>query len=260
MRKNQKGITLISLIVTIIVLIVLSGISINLVIRNNGVLKKAQETKEETQREEATEKMNLKITAAQMDSYAKESRMPTLKELSLMLKEDSEIAYVTEESKVASVEYNVISNNPSIIYTKLKDYDYEFGINSSLQLASIDGVKISNNNESIDYSKEENYIDVSIDCGTINTGWKNNISGPEISAGTWIIIISINSNVDTEHNSGIYGTGCTPVTTEAWEGNNQTIGFYKGEDTLLKASVYNGYSQQAKYTIRFRAVKISNTY
>lgn len=151
-EKNTKGITLIALVITIIVLLILSSVGIYLSLGNNGIFTKAQETKEKTQRETATEKINLKITTAQMNSYAETQEMPTLKELSLILKEDSEISYVTEESKVASAEYNVPSENPSAIYTKLKDYDYEFGINSSLQLASIDGVKVAeneNNNETI---------------------------------------------------------------------------------------------------------------
>ena len=151
-EKNTKGITLIALVITIIVLLILSSVGIYLSLGNNGIFTKAQEAKEKTQRETATEKINLKITTAQMNSYAEKQEMPTLKELSLILKEDSEISYVTEESKVASAEYNVPSENPSAIYTKLKDYDYEFGINSSLQLASIDGVKVAeneNNNETI---------------------------------------------------------------------------------------------------------------
>ena len=162
MRKliKNKGITLISLVITIIVLIILASVGIYLSLGNNGIFTKAQEAKEKTQRETATEKINLKITTAQMNSYAEKQEMPTLKELSLILKEDSEISYVTEESKVASAEYNVPSDNPSTIYTKLKDYNYEFGINSSLQLASIDGVKVAANNGSqssrgVNYSLEE---------------------------------------------------------------------------------------------------------
>ena len=156
MRKliKNKGITLISLVITIIVLIILASVGIYLSLGNNGIFTKAQEAKEKTQRETATEKINLKITTAQMNSYAEKQEMPTLKELSLILKEDSEISYVTEESKVASAEYNVPSDNPSTIYTKLKDYNYEFGINSSLQLASIDGVKVATK-ETVTISKEE---------------------------------------------------------------------------------------------------------
>ena len=44
--KNNKGITLIALVITIIVLIILAGISINLLLGDNGIIKKAQEAGE----------------------------------------------------------------------------------------------------------------------------------------------------------------------------------------------------------------------
>lgn len=159
---SKSGITLIALVITMVVLIILAGIAINLSLGNNGIFNKSKYAKEETNKQTATEKINLKITTAQMDTYAQEQRMPTLKELSLVLKEDDEISYVTEVSKVASAEYNVASDNPSIIYTKLKEYDYEFGINASLQLASINGVKIASNdsksNSQNTMSGEEHFI------------------------------------------------------------------------------------------------------
>ena len=39
--KNQKGITLVALVITIIVLLILAGVSISLVVGNNGVLTQA---------------------------------------------------------------------------------------------------------------------------------------------------------------------------------------------------------------------------
>ena len=44
--KNQKGITLVSLVVTIIILIILAGISISTLIGENGVIIRAQQAKE----------------------------------------------------------------------------------------------------------------------------------------------------------------------------------------------------------------------
>ncbi len=145
MRK-ERGITLVALVVTIIVLILLAGITIRLTLGENGILNYAKEAKEETNKETATEKINLKITTAQMNTYAKEQRMPTLKEVSLELKEDKEIEYVTETKQIASTKYEV-GEEPTSIYTKLKDYPYEFEINASLQLASINGVKITIGNK-----------------------------------------------------------------------------------------------------------------
>lgn len=42
MLKGQKGITLVALVVTIIVLIILAGVSMALVLGNNGIVTKAQ--------------------------------------------------------------------------------------------------------------------------------------------------------------------------------------------------------------------------
>ena len=52
-KKNEKGITLVALVVTIVVLLILAGISINLVLGDNGIVKKAQDAKTKT--EEASE-------------------------------------------------------------------------------------------------------------------------------------------------------------------------------------------------------------
>ena len=45
-NKQEKGITLIALVVTIVVLLILAGVSISLVINNNGVISKAKEARD----------------------------------------------------------------------------------------------------------------------------------------------------------------------------------------------------------------------
>ena len=42
-KKNQKGITLIALVITIVVLLILAGITINVLLDNNGIINKAQD-------------------------------------------------------------------------------------------------------------------------------------------------------------------------------------------------------------------------
>lgn len=141
--RNNKAITLVALVVTIIILIILAGITIHLALGENGILNYAKEGKEKNNKATATEIMKLKITTAQMNTYAEKQQMPTLKELSNILKDDEEIKYVLETSRVASAEYHVPSENPDSIFTRLKKYPYEFEINSSLQLASVDGKKVT---------------------------------------------------------------------------------------------------------------------
>lgn len=98
--------------------------------------------------------MNLKITNMQIEIYSREQRMPTLQEFADGLCIDEEIEYVNLKSKaLAALEKIEVGENTSI-FTKMKEYPYEFEINSSLQLASIDGIKVSQNN--LEESKPSN--------------------------------------------------------------------------------------------------------
>lgn len=58
MKKNN-GITLISLVVTIVVLLILAGISLNLVMGNNGIVERAKDAKAKTEKAEFEEKVDL---------------------------------------------------------------------------------------------------------------------------------------------------------------------------------------------------------
>ena len=53
MLKNKKGITLVALVVTIVVLLILAGVSINLVLGDNGIIAKAKDA--ETKSAEASQ-------------------------------------------------------------------------------------------------------------------------------------------------------------------------------------------------------------
>ena len=71
MKKN-KGITLIALVITIIVLIILAGVVINLTLGENGILKKAIAAKEKTTKEEAVEKVNLMLASWKIENATNE--------------------------------------------------------------------------------------------------------------------------------------------------------------------------------------------
>ena len=66
MRK-QKGITLIALVVTIIILIILSGVSINLVLGENGIITIAKRAKENTELAKVEEETMLNELAKQIE-------------------------------------------------------------------------------------------------------------------------------------------------------------------------------------------------
>ena len=60
--KDKKGITLVALVVTIIVLILLAGVSVNLVIGNNGIIAKAQIAKKNAENAAWLEKAQMIVT------------------------------------------------------------------------------------------------------------------------------------------------------------------------------------------------------
>ena len=66
--ESQKGITLVALVVTIIVLIILAGISINLLLGDNGLITRAQEAKKQQKIAEVKEKLSLELSAAETDA------------------------------------------------------------------------------------------------------------------------------------------------------------------------------------------------
>ncbi|MCI8272720.1 MAG: hypothetical protein HFJ55_01390 [Clostridia bacterium] len=62
--KNKEGITLIALVVTLIVLLILAGVSIALLIGENGVIYQARNAKENSREAEAREKLELTLLSA----------------------------------------------------------------------------------------------------------------------------------------------------------------------------------------------------
>ncbi len=140
--KSNLGISLISLVITIIVILLLAGISIFMLTGDNGILNKGIESAETTKKETAAEKINLKITNTQIKTYSFHQRMPTLQELANDFCEDDDIEYVSTQKKLASLD-KIILGEATSFFTKLKDYPYEFEIDHHLKLASIDGIKVS---------------------------------------------------------------------------------------------------------------------
>ena len=67
--KEKRGITLIALVVTIIVLLILAGISISMLTGQNGILNRAKEAKESTQQTQEDEQTAINNTSNFINSY-----------------------------------------------------------------------------------------------------------------------------------------------------------------------------------------------
>lgn len=70
LKNNEKAITLISLVITIIVLLILAGISISMLAGDNSILQKSTEAKRTTERAEAKEQAQMDIMAYIADKTA----------------------------------------------------------------------------------------------------------------------------------------------------------------------------------------------
>ena len=67
--REEKGITLIALVITIIVLLILAGVTIAAVGGENGILKNAGEAKEESERGDAEDEIKLALNEWQIERY-----------------------------------------------------------------------------------------------------------------------------------------------------------------------------------------------
>lgn len=67
--RNQKAITLVALVITIIVMLILAGVSISMVTGDNGVLTKAQEGAIKTILSSIQSDIGLALTSIQTDYY-----------------------------------------------------------------------------------------------------------------------------------------------------------------------------------------------
>lgn len=68
--KSQKGITLIALVITIIVLLILAGVTIAMLTGENGILTKAKTADTDTKNAEAAERINMELQAFKTDILA----------------------------------------------------------------------------------------------------------------------------------------------------------------------------------------------
>lgn len=68
LENKIDGITLVALVITIVVLLILAGVSINMVLGNNGIINKAQEAKEKMTQATVEEKISLLLSDYQVVS------------------------------------------------------------------------------------------------------------------------------------------------------------------------------------------------
>ena len=98
--KNNKGITMISLVVTIIILIILAGVSLNLVLGENGIITMSKQAKEKTEQAKLNEEIALNELYMQIEAEGGDGSNIYIEKLAEFKKE---IADYIEEADRKSV-------------------------------------------------------------------------------------------------------------------------------------------------------------
>ena len=79
--RRERGITTIGLVVTIIVMLILAGVTISLMKGNSGIISKADESKSQTERKEVIEKAKMTISEKVVNNGGNELTRSELKEI-----------------------------------------------------------------------------------------------------------------------------------------------------------------------------------
>lgn len=113
--KDQSGITIVALIITIIILIILAGISIGSITSDNGIINQATNAKNEVQYQQWSEQIDTAIIDAE-SKYAN----PTIEDVIQELKNKN---VITNDNQVNTTTGEITTNDPiCTIDGKLDDY------------------------------------------------------------------------------------------------------------------------------------------
>ena len=107
MFKKERGITLVALVVTIVVLLILAGVSISMVLGNNGIVTKAKETQTVQDKAYAEDVIESGLKAVQIEVLS--NTLPTGK--------TANVAYVVEKINDTAFKVKADSTD-TITYTK----------------------------------------------------------------------------------------------------------------------------------------------
>ena len=142
--KEMKGITLVALVVTIVVLLILAGVSINTVLGDDGIIKKAKEAAETTKRVSAEEEMNrlvLEYQLAKSDENFEDFLQEKINEGRINGVTDNGDGTITITKKVEGKDYTItvkkpVAPTPSVKVGAIRVVSDSTGAGSSLGEAS----------------------------------------------------------------------------------------------------------------------------
>ena len=125
--KQEEGITLIALVVTIIVLLILAGISISLVLNNTGIITKATDAKNSSEMRQAQDEVNLAISYLQIEdatsTLTRENKRRILEDELRKFSADSSVSISGTGYKITHKKYDFFINEDLKISSSGKTFN-----------------------------------------------------------------------------------------------------------------------------------------
>ena len=156
---KNKGITLIALVITTIILILLAGISISL-LTNTGLIQKTQNAKSISRYSNAKETINLKLMEIETGCYTNNKEY-NIREISKKMKETDNITiekYYNNE--IASIKNGVTENlvNLTGIVVSVNDYsEYKFLIGELCQIQGVTTKEVTDTTDKSEFEDIEKF-------------------------------------------------------------------------------------------------------
>lgn len=124
--KKENGITLIALVITIIVLLILAGVSIAMLTGDNGILNKATDASQKTLAAEAEEAIKLAVNVVIADKLDPSVTDQTKKAISF-----ANIEAANNDSNVTLTEGTTSEAGKVSITATIKDKTYDFTVDTT---------------------------------------------------------------------------------------------------------------------------------
>ena len=129
MFKKERGITLVALVVTIVVLLILAGVSISMVLGNNGIVTKAQSSQAAQDKAYAREVVESGLKSVQIDVLTGAKTSADVSDVVTAIKDSNFVAgtaantvkYTSKAGKAYTVTVNMSDINTGYIVTDVTE-------------------------------------------------------------------------------------------------------------------------------------------
>ena len=138
-KQNEKGITLIALVVTIIILIILAGITIATLTGENGLFARAKEAKLEAKRSQIIEWLNLKLIEEQAEDIDRTSEGIIIATRENVIKNQNELKQMGKDVSIGEILNETINEDPK----KVNTY-FEVIVDGDTYKVEMSGAKLRN--------------------------------------------------------------------------------------------------------------------